>query len=352
VITFATDQTQDLPTYTQNAGWAEITALYDRSRDSRGGDAPGQDFIAYACDEGRLAFAVCDGVSQSFFGDLAAQFLGERLVRWLIATDRPDAERLNAVLSEWTADASALVADKEIRESLPPMVRDALTKKRENGSESMFAAGLIDRPNGAVHLCWMGDMRIRVFDSAGEPVEIPGAAWETRERWSSRMGPKNGSARVAELPLQSAARIVVHSDGVGSYAESLHTLAADDLNGMVHTLRDAPASDDVSVLDIRLDGMSAVPIPAGYAPSAVSVFDTPRPTVRERAATPQIEPNEPTKPVPQVVQQAQQDANAAVASVPARDSARVSYRSAPAIIGAVLVAVVLSIGWVVSWMSR
>lgn len=248
---------------------AVLTYLYDRSRDSKRGNTPGQDFIAYHCAEQYIAFAVCDGVSQSFYGDLAARFLGERLVNWLAALDPAMLESdfstaVNQVLGEWTAEATQLVQAKKLSPALPPLIRDALARKRENGSESMFVAGRVDLAQQILVVCWMGDMRLWLWDRVGEPVELPGAIWETRERWSTRLGPKNGSARTAIMPLANIARLTIHTDGIGSRTADLHTITLGGLNQLAQELNATPGSDDVSVLDIMLEPVSkqaALPAP-------------------------------------------------------------------------------------------
>ena len=63
--------------------------LYNRSIDSVQANTIGQDFLVYRFGPTDLSFAVCDGVGQSFMGDLAAQLLGEHLVDWLWSTNQP-----------------------------------------------------------------------------------------------------------------------------------------------------------------------------------------------------------------------------------------------------------------------
>ncbi len=254
-----------------------FTYVYARSRDSRGANTAGQDFIAYRYDAHRIAFAVCDGVSQSFYGEIAARFLGLRLVDFLwnttAAATEPFLASLDQSLREWTTEASATVTAKTIRAELPEMQKVALERKRENGSESMFAAGLIDRRAEQIGLCWMGDMRLWLWDQHGRAVDIPGAVWETRERWSSRLGPKNGSPRGCLMPIAGITRITAHSDGVGRYGAQFSELSQDLLNSMVDELGKAAASDDVSVFDIDLaihplyGQFTTLPTPVLHVPS-------------------------------------------------------------------------------------
>ncbi len=263
-------------------GGAALVYVSARARDTLAANAPNQDFVAFRYDSDKIVFAVCDGVSQSFYGDLAARLLGTRLVSWLWACDLDGQSttsflaELNAALRHWTADATARVQAKAIRADLPEMQRVALERKRLNGSESMFVAGLIDRTHDRIVLCWLGDSRLRLWTEQGQPIELPNVGWETRQRWSSRIGPKNGEAYGCILSLDSAdaadaadlanstgsgraiARITAHTDGVGRYAGSFAQLAPDQLDPMIEVLRQGPTSDDVSVLDINLH------VPAEY----------------------------------------------------------------------------------------
>src|SRR2546423_1779915 len=56
---------------------------YARSADTRKVGDPGQDYLTFRYSDSAFAFALCDGGSQSFFGDLAARFLGDGLMEWL-----------------------------------------------------------------------------------------------------------------------------------------------------------------------------------------------------------------------------------------------------------------------------
>jgi hypothetical protein len=154
------------------------------------------------------------------------------------------------------------VEDKPVNPKLASMVRDALDRKRENGSETMFVAGVLDIAQHKLAVCWMGDMRVWLWDAAGHSVDLPGAEWLTRERWSTRVGPKNGDPRTAIVPLDNIARITIHSDGVGSRAPELASISLDSLNRLVRDLEQSPASDDVSILDIMISDGAPTPVTA------------------------------------------------------------------------------------------
>ncbi|MCE7948307.1 MAG: hypothetical protein DYG88_12860 [Chloroflexi bacterium CFX4] len=249
------NQESDTPARREYVGGMALTYLYDRSRDSQQAGGRGQDFIAFCATDSRLAFAVCDGVSQSFYGDLAARFLGEKLTAWLADLPFPaDTEAFRAALSEqlgvWQPAAAELVAAHPIRADLPPMLRDALARKRENGSETMFIAALLDHTTGKFAACWMGDLRLRLFDAEGAELPLPDAVWETRQRWSSRLGAKNGDPQVLVQSLDGVARLTAYSDGFGSRADMLKRFTLESLNALADELISLPASDDLSLLDV------------------------------------------------------------------------------------------------------
>jgi hypothetical protein len=262
------NQDTDTPARHELGQRVRLTYLYDRSRDSKNSGATGQDFIAYAETEACFAFALCDGVSQSFYGDLAARFVGERLVAWLLGLTTPRTEgdlagQAETALRAWVAEATELVAQKPISDTLPPIVRDALNRKRAYGSESMFVAGKIDFAQGVFAACWLGDSQLRLWDTEGQPLPLPNAIWETRQRWSTKVGPKNGAVQALLLPLAGLGRISAHSDGLLPQITVLDQLSLVGLDDAALLLANAPASDDVTLLDITLLAQPAGdPLPA------------------------------------------------------------------------------------------
>lgn len=225
-----------------------MTYVYARSRDTRNANAMGQDFIAYRWDDKKIVFAICDGVSQSFYGEIAARFLGLRLVD---ALWQGQGKALADHLNRWTEDATREITDKVINPSLPEMQRVALERKREQGSESMFIAGVIEfTGKGKISLYYMGDMRVWLWDAKGQNIPIPDAKFETRERWSSKVGIKNGELHKTTIALDKVARMTAHSDGVGSFANRMNAVSQDLINSIVKEQYNAPASDDISIFDI------------------------------------------------------------------------------------------------------
>ena len=124
---------------------------YDRSADSIHTDQPGQDYIVVVSDADYLAFVLCDGVSQSFYGDVGAKILGEKLVNWLWENGKELGEersqlidKVSLFLNHLTEEASAQIEKMDLPQDLSSMLRVVLEKKRKMGSESTFTSGFID----------------------------------------------------------------------------------------------------------------------------------------------------------------------------------------------------------------
>ena len=183
-----------------------LTYAYARSAEGQSADQPGQDYIVWRTEGSRLVFALCDGVSQSFYGELAARFLGDALVDWLWQLPLSDkdaagpATLLTEQLSAWTAAATGLVQEQILPPGIPEMQRVALEQKRALGSQSMFVAGRIDLPDaslprGRLLCCWLGDCRLRAWRGNVEEPRLS-IGRDTAQRWSTRTGAVGGTVCV------------------------------------------------------------------------------------------------------------------------------------------------------------
>jgi len=242
--------------------WASV-----RSADSRGADEPCQDYLTAREDDLTLSFALCDGVSQSFFGEMAAEFLGDRLVCWLSEAASPGLEQaalqsgLNERLSEWTREATELVLLRPLPEGIPALQREALESKRPLGSQTAFVCGRIDHPRpsmatGRLVLAWMGDSRIRFWNGPVERTAELGDTLRTDERWSSSRGALGGQPHLMVMPLltptQAVTSLMVYTDGLSDLDSLPPPPSNEALMEMIRHTGDKPTSDDATVLEVRL----------------------------------------------------------------------------------------------------
>jgi len=231
------------------------TALYfyNRSIDSIQASTIGQDYLVYRYGASNLTFAVCDGVGQSFMGDLAARLLGDFLIDWLWNIRQPKADRefaqaVGEALGGHTAVSGPKVAAFELPAHLPPILIQALENQRRYGSESMFVAGrlALGGSDPWVALCWLGDSPVAAIDIDGKLVDL-GPKGHTSERWNAASGVK-GEVHVWVGSGKHVARVAGYTDGLG--VGRVPTDA--ELARLVEEWRTNPPSDDASLFDVRL----------------------------------------------------------------------------------------------------
>lgn len=234
-----------------------LQVAYARSADSRASDDLGQDYLSVRQDGDRLAFVLCDGVSQSFVGDLAARVLGEAMLKWLWQLDAEtiQAQVLQEACHQYLQELSPTVAPQVTNYSLPgdlpPMLREVLERKRELGSETTFSAGLLDVAADKLLLVWLGDSRIRLWDRQRECTADLGDTFLTQERWSTHRGPI-GKVHVFTTNLKDIKRVVAYSDGLAVMDRGLNdSLTMRSLDAVIAEAGDAPTSDDISFLEVR-----------------------------------------------------------------------------------------------------
>jgi len=249
---------------------------YARSADSLAADDSGQDCLVLRASANHLAFALCDGVSQSFVGDLAARLLATALAEWFDTLADSDRERLAEALqqrlTELVMEAGAMVDDFALPADLPPLVRDVLEQKRALGSESTFVAGAFDFEQGQLVLVWMGDSRLRVWGDQGERTSELGATFHTAERWSSRRGPI-GTPHTAILPLEDIRRLLVYSDGFAVLDTRQERLSNEEIDTLIASAGNQPTSDDVSLLEVWLEpGAQPARQPVNMPPAEMALL--------------------------------------------------------------------------------
>lgn len=270
-----------------------IRYLYSRSADSVAQETSGQDYLAFRYDDQRVTFALCDGVGQSFMGEVAAHYLGDRLVDWLWRYEGPSdpvtfAAAVQMHVNHLQSEADTLLSQEPLPNDLPDLTREALEAQRDYGSEAMFVAGRADlTPNrDRVLLCWLGDSTLKVLDEHGEVINI-GPSGTTAERWSTKQGVK-GRVHGWRGTSRQVTRLVAHSDGIDTTTvmRSLGTHGL--LQQAVDRLKGQPPSDDVSLLDVNLEKEPA------FRP--IEVPGQPKPPTVPQVSTIPIQPVTPPAP--------------------------------------------------------
>jgi Protein phosphatase 2C len=260
------DQSLDTLTTTFSRGNFVLRYGYARSKDAFVSNLRGEDYLVVRVEANQLAFALCDGVSSSYFGGLAAQIVGERIINWL--WDRNTRSYLFSVSS--TDDAvSALV--NELNAQLP--IADRLIRKQnkisklsnqilrstyqgildKSGSQSNFVCGYVERGYQAnnkdcVWLFWLGDARLRIWKNSEEKTGELNAKWFSEQSWSTKFGVA-GKTFAFRSRTTEINRIFAYTDGLSPYEEKLSSKITDS---QLDQILGEEASDDISFLEINI----------------------------------------------------------------------------------------------------
>lgn len=224
-----------------------------------------QDYTVWRAEQHRVAFAVCDGVSNSFFGGIASQAIGEALIErlWKLAEDQKSSDReppelaqaLSDFLNSRTARTTSYLNAKDLSGADSEFAREGAEVKRErSGSQSNFVCGVIDIPGGAlpkgrVLLFWLGDARLQAWkDNDNRSTSLLNAKWDNHEAWSSKFG-VTGPVHAYCGTLEDVNCIIAHTDGVNDISAQLSpSLSEKDLAAALDTL----GEDDVSFFEVQL----------------------------------------------------------------------------------------------------
>jgi hypothetical protein len=262
-------QDQETPPEVVRAGDITYRYVYGRSADCRQYNDTGQDYITFNQVPGGLIFALCDGVSQSFMGDLAARILGDALIEWLIdlpLESEPETvkESLLNCLTELAEKSGQKINSHLLPDTIPALVRTVLEEKRALGSESTFVCGRIDLPSpstpaGSFIAAWMGDSRLRLWNPAGESWQKANGTLTASQRWSSRRGAVGGSPNILVAPLldregknYNLAHYLAYSDGLAVLDKVDDVLSNSELEAIISRVTQSAQSDDISLFEVWL----------------------------------------------------------------------------------------------------
>ena len=182
---------------------------YRRCKDFDTGNYPGQDYAALRGDRTHIVGIVADGVSQSFFGHLAAQCLGHEMLAllWEHRTSPPNAPAVDQHLRGVAAALAPQVDSWRLPATIPTMQRQALEKARIKGSQAVLSAYVLDLVQSRATLYQIGDVTAVVLhrDKTLEVVKAdPKGRWATTGR---------ADHKLAISVFSSVAGLLLKSDG-------------------------------------------------------------------------------------------------------------------------------------------
>ncbi|MFC6551967.1 hypothetical protein [Cohnella cellulosilytica] len=241
---------------------------YARSSECREADEPGQDYLTFVESEESLSFVLCDGVSQSYYGDFAAKFVGDRLLEWLLdgeayATETPSEwqRRLNRYMCEVAADAEERLKVREVSPDMHEWLRDVLAEKKKRGSATMYCGGRIDFPgtqfpDGRLLLAWQGDIRCRIWREREELTQdLLGNKFRTDQQWNSVVGPIGGMPHLIYSSLLQGGtkgELLLYSDGFQAL-DRYPSVSDMPIQELFSNEAGHPSSDDISFLQAIWD---------------------------------------------------------------------------------------------------
>ena len=228
-------------------GGALTLALgYRRCLDFDETDGAGQDSVVLRISPDFVVGVIADGVSQSFYGDLAADGLATAVADALWAgRHRPfDAATFDGAMMVAADALRSRVASVALSPGLPPLQRAALERTRAHGSQAVFSAVRFHPATGKCDLLQVGDVPAVVeADGAIERIDAPPDG-----RWSSEPRPTIG---LQHRGLAHVTRILLKTDGAGpEWGESLDPGVLGSADAF-RRLSDVQAPvDDVSFLSL------------------------------------------------------------------------------------------------------
>ncbi|WP_002148328.1 hypothetical protein [Bacillus cereus] len=228
---------------------------YVRAKETQDLNESGQDFLSFQVNGTSFIFVLCDGVGMSFQGEIAAKFLGMKLLNLfeIFSETKQDISiLLNEQLEKWEEEATEEIRTFQLPEETSWLLRDVLEEKRKLGSEAMFIGGKIELiPNqekAHVTIVTHGDSFVQLFQNQKDCLNVMKFERNIEKRWSTQRGIIGGELEVFSKTLskEEVNRIVIHSDGL----MSLMKYNFEEVLTEIERAQCSPTSDDISFLDI------------------------------------------------------------------------------------------------------
>jgi hypothetical protein len=226
---------------------AECAIGYRRWEEFDSTNGCGQDAAAVRGDARHLVGVVTDGVSQSFYADIAAGKLTEYLLNllWERRTSEIGEEDLVRLLRDFEKEVHESVQRHRISPNLETIMVDALEATRLSGSQAVFSAAVIDLARRKLCLYQVGDVDAVVDRGDGTPPRVVTA--NSSGRWSSA----GKSKLLLQITvIEGIEGVVLRSDGAGHEWGMQGETGLDEEGFRNLALRDA-GKDDISFVSVR-----------------------------------------------------------------------------------------------------
>ena len=232
---------------------------YTRAAEARAAGECGQDYLVFEQTQDHLLFVVCDGISMSYYGELAARFLGDHLLEWLSTrnSDEQAVSELQTLLDQYlreiTRNAIELLQGHHLPDHIQGMLREVLMTKKAQGSGAIYGCGRIDRPspllpNGRILLAWQGDVRIRLWTDGMEQKGLLGKSFDNALQWNSIVGAVGGKPHIYTDTTRDwkQGAVLLYSDGLKTL-DSFSEISTERLSQVMEREAEDESSDDMSV---------------------------------------------------------------------------------------------------------
>jgi hypothetical protein len=263
---------------------------YRRSTDFDARNDLGQDFAVVHAEGNYAVGVLSDGVSQSFFGEIAARCVAEGLADFLLQRpqDPPTADAVAEHLERLAARASQEVDRRELPSDIPELQRAALERIRAGGSQSVFAAFVLDVEHETVNLYQVGDAGIVLHNHASGEQSVPEPA-NAKGRWGTH---GNSALYLRASRYTGVHGVVLRSDGARDWGDVLDGSFSRDT--FEERALDWAGFDDVSFVSAEIKGAYGQ-APLAQVTTSVAATSRPKsvPGPESRVAPCRLEPPQP-----------------------------------------------------------
>jgi hypothetical protein len=238
----------DLPAAGERA--AKAVVGYRRWQRFDQDNSPGQDCAGIQADGEYVVGVAVDGVSQSFYAQIAAEAVCCCLLQelWKARQQPPDKEGVSNVLAQLSNQVHPTKVETFPIPELMPLIKGSEEEKQRRGSQAVFAAFVLNRVTRELHLYRVGDPGAVVYHADREPEVL-----RVTDR-SLAMGRWSSTGKV-DLRLQTevfsaVTGCLVCSDGVPlEWVEGLRSLPGrEEFERLAETRSE---SDDLSLVVAR-----------------------------------------------------------------------------------------------------